>query len=238
MARKQYDTVRISPEAKEKLRQLSEDSGIPMSKSLDRLLNVEIVEITPSSLDTVLPMLGITQREFLSDIEERNFQNEQDLKEAFAKLDAVSQEIDVKKLQQETVIDAIRNEIPTKPTKPPSAIIDASILYSFKQLGKKKLTRKDIKAAVITMMQESNYPTTWAGIYDRWWENHSRNKSKFELDFDNRLRRLVKDGLISNKAKSGEYSHNLTTKHWDYVEQLATGFYPQIVIDKIGSIKL
>jgi len=36
----------------------------------------------------------------------------------------------------------------------------------------------------------------------------------------------------------GEYSHNLTTKHWEYVEELVTGFYPQIVICKIVSITL
>lgn len=183
IAKNKYESVRISPEAKEKLRQLGKGNGITMVTGLDRLLQIE------------------------------------------AKT-------------SKAITDIVRNTIPTKPTKPPSAIIDASILYSFKQLGKKTLTRKDIKEAVITMMQESKYPTTWARVNPSWWENYRRNKSKFELDFDNRLRRLVKDKLISNEPMSGEYSHNLTTKHWDYVQRLATGFYPQIVIDKIVSITL
>ena len=138
---------------------------------------------------------------------------------------------------KQSVLQILNDNIPTKP---PSAIIDASILYSFKQLAKKTLTRTEIKESVIKMMQESKYPNTWANVYFRWWENYQRNKSKFELDFDNRLRRLVKDKLISNyrtTSNLGEYSHNLSKKHWDYIEQLATGFYPQIVIDKILSIK-
>ena len=207
MTQKKYDAVRISPEAKAKLRQLCEDKNITMAKGLDQLLNIEG---------------AFTNKEIYQDEIDKITKDPQ-FQETIAK-------------DRQTVIDIVRNEIPTKPTKPPSAIIDASILYSFKQLGKKTLTRKEIKESVITMMKESKYPTTWAEVYSNWWENYQRNKSKFELDFDNRLRRLVKDKLISNEAKSGEYSHNLITKHWDYVEQLATGFYPQIVIDKIASI--
>ena len=41
MTREQYPTVIISPKNKAKLQQLSKDSGIPMSKYLNRLLNVE-----------------------------------------------------------------------------------------------------------------------------------------------------------------------------------------------------
>ena len=130
------------------------------------------------------------------------------------------------------------NALPSKPTKPPSTIIDACILYSFKQLGKKTLTRKDIKDAVITMMQESEYPTTWSKVYSNWWVNYQRNKSKFELDFDNRLRRLVKDNLISNEPKSGKYTNKLPAKHDEEVQRLAIGFYPQVVIDKLAKIEL
>ena len=41
MAQKKYETVRISPEAKQKLQQLCDEQGITMVKGLDRLLNVE-----------------------------------------------------------------------------------------------------------------------------------------------------------------------------------------------------
>ena len=227
MTSKKYPTVRISPEAKEQLRKLSDENDIPMSKYLDQLLDVEDSETTTSYLDNVLPqdlLGGATIREVLTQHVEQNFEYIHATREKLTKL--------------ASVINTLSNEISTKPTKPPAAIIDASILYSFKKLGKKALTRKDIKSAVSTMMQESKYPTTWAAVYDRWFENHSRNKSKFELDLDNRLRRLVKDKLMSNEPKSGEYSHNLTTKHWEYVEQLATGFYPQPVMGKIVSITL
>ena len=206
MAKNKYEAVRISPEAKAKLKQLCEDNDISMVAGIDRLLQIEG---------------AFTNKEIYQDQVDKVRKKEYYLNA----IDKVEQS--VKKI--------ISDNIPTKPTKPPSPIIDASILYSFKQLGK-TLTRTEIKESVITMMKESKYPTTWSEIYPKWWKNYKRNKSKFELDFDNRLRRLVKDKLISNEAKSGEYSHNLTTKHWDYVEQLATGFYPQIVIDKIASI--
>ena len=209
MAKNKYEAVRISPEAKAKLHKLCEDSNISMAKGLDRLL-----------------LKGaFTNREIYQDIIDAINKDPQ-FQETIAK-------------DRQRVIDIVRNQIPTKPTKPPSPIIDASILYSFKQLAKKTLTRTELKESVIKMMQESKYPNTWANVYFRWWKNYKRNKSKFELDFDNRLRRLVKDQLISNEPKSGEYSiNNLSKKHWDYIEQLATGFYPQIVVDKITSINL
>ena len=207
MAKNKYEAVRISPEAKAKLQQLCEENGISMVAGIDRLLQIEG---------------AFTNKEIYQD-----------------QVDRVTQEPYYQQSLDEirqSVKQILSDNIPAKPTKPPSAIIDASILYSFKQLGK-TLTRKEIKEAVITMMQESKYPTTWAEVYSSWWKNYQRNKSKFELDFDNRLRRLVKDQLISNEPKSGKYSlNNLSKKHWDYVEQLATGFYPQIVIDKIASI--
>ena len=208
MAKNKYEAVRISPEAKEKLQQLCEENEISMVAGIDRLLQIEG---------------AFTNKEIYQDQVDK-VRKEEYYQNAIDKV-------------EQSVKQIIRDNIPTKPTKPPSAIIDASILYSFKQLAKKTLTRKEIKESVITMMQESKYPTTWARVYHRWWKNYQKNKSKFELDFDNRLRRLVKDQLISNEPKSGEYSHNLTTKHWEYVKQLATGFYPQIVIDKILSIK-
>jgi len=200
MAWKKYETVRISPEAKQKLQEFCDEQGITMVKGLDQLLlgasiQDEVVQLTQS------PIYKMTLAE-----------------------------------TSQAVIDIVRNSIPTKPTKPPSPIIDACILYSFKQLGKKTLTRKDIKDAVINMMQKSTYPTTWSRVYPIWWENYQRNKSKFELDFDNRLRRLVKDNLIFNEPKSGKYSHKL--KHWEEVQRLAIGFYPQVVIDKIAKIEL
>jgi hypothetical protein len=204
MAKKKYESVRISLKAKKKLQPLCENNDITMVKSLDRLLQIES---------------AFTNRDLYQD-EVDKVRKEPYYQQS---LDEITQ----------LASGIVRNSIATKP---PSAIIDASILYSFKQLGKKTLTRKDIKDAVINMMQESTYPTTWSRVYHLWWENYQRNKSKFELDFDNRLRRLVKDKLISNEPKSGEYSHNLNTKHWEYVQRLATSFYPQIVIDKIASI--
>jgi len=207
MSKKKYDSVRIGSEAKEKLQEICKDNGISMVTGLDRLLQIEG---------------DFTNKEIYQDQVDK-VRKEEYYQNAIDKV-------------EQSVRKIISDNVPTKPTKPPSTIIDASILHSFKQLGKKILTRKDIKDAVITMMQKSKYPTTWSNVYFWWWKNYQRNKSKFELDFDNRLRRLVKDKLISNEPKSGEYSHNLSTKHWDYVEQLATGFYPQIVIDKIASI--
>lgn len=209
MAKNKYEAVRISPEAKAKLKQLCEDNDISMVVGIDRLLQIKG---------------AFTNREIYQDIIDKLNKDPQ-FQESIAK-------------DRQTVKQILSDNLPTKPTKPPSPIIDASILYSFKELGK-TLTRTEIKESVITMMKESKYPTTWAEIYPKWWKNYKRNKSKFELDFDNRLRRLVKDQFISNQPKSGKYSiNNLSKKHWDYVEQLATGFYPQTVIDKIASINL
>ena len=209
MAQKKYETVRISPEAKQKLQEFCDEQGITMVKGLDRLLNVEGFFTT-------------------KDI----YKNELDkIKEAPDYHEYLDNALAL-------VRNAMTNALPSKPTKPPSTIIDACILYSFKQLGKKTLTRKDIKDAVITMMQESEYPTTWSKVYSNWWENYQRNKSKFELDFDNRLRRLVKDNLISNEPKSGKYTNKLPAKHDEEVQRLAIGFYPQLVIDKLAKISL
>ena len=209
MAWKKYETVRISPEAKQKLQKLCDEQGITMVKGLDRLLNVEgfftTKELYQSELDKIKE--APDYHEYLDNA-------------------------------LELVRNAMTSALPSKPTKPPSTIIDACILYSFKQLGKKTLTRKDIKDAVITMMQESEYPTTWSKVYSNWWENYQRNKSKFELDFDNRLRRLVKDNLISNEPKSGKYTNKLPAKHDEEVQRLAIGFYPQLVIDKLAKITL
>ena len=148
MTSNKYESVRISPEAKKKLQQLCKDNGITMVKGLDRLLQIEG---------------AFTNREIYQD-----------------EVDRVTQEPYFQESLAETsqaVIDIVRNTIPTKPTKPHSAIIDASILYSFKKLGKQTLTRKDIKDAVIMMMQESKYPMTWSRVYPRWWENYQRNKT-------------------------------------------------------------
>jgi len=258
MTKKKYDSVRIGSEAKEKLQQLSADNGISMVAGLDRLLQIEgdFTNSFQQALQAVIDKTKATKgkldeddpavRTFIKAGNELGidwdipptqepritFDDWDDFHNFFDKLKKEYRESHMKEVQSNPKFITLN----TNPTKPPSAIIDASILYSFKQLGKKALTRKDIKESVITMMQESKYPTTWSEIYPKWWKNYKRNKSKFELDFDNRLRRLVKDQLISNEPKSGEYSHNLSKKHWDYVEQLATGFYPQIVIDKIVSI--
>ena len=203
MAWKKYETVRISPEAKQKLQKLSDENGITMVKALDNLFG----------LNKIL-----------------NIENEIAFGEALEQRDERQRQLILANIKEPKSI--------TKPTKPPSTIIDACILYSFKQLGKKTLTRKDIKDAVITMMQESEYPTTWSKVYSNWWENYQRNKSKFELDFDNRLRRLVKDNLISNEPKSGKYTNKLPAKHDEEVQRLAIGFYPQLVIDKLAKISL
>ena len=212
MAWKKYETVRISPEAKQKLQTWCDEQGITMVKGLDRIL-------VESSFGATITLKDVYQSE-LDKIKEAPDYHEY-LDNALA-----------------LVRNAVSSALPSKPTKPPSTIIDACILYSFKQLGKKTLTRKDIKDAVITMMQESEYPTTWSKVYSNWWENYQRNKSKFELDFDNRLRRLVKDNLISNEPKSGKYTNKLPAKHDEEVQRLAIGFYPQLVIDKLAKISL
>ena len=124
MTKKEYDQVRISPEAKEKLRQLSKDDGIPMSKYLDRLFGVEDSETPLSHLDQKPPMLGgATLGEFF---QQQFNHNEQAKKEAFTNKeihkDALDSVFDDPYYREsldsvrEKVIDIIRSEILTKPT--------------------------------------------------------------------------------------------------------------------------
>ena len=81
MTSKKYPTVRISPEAKEQLRKLSDENGIPMAKYLDRLFGVEDSETPLSHLDQKPPMLGgATLGEFF---QQQFNHNEQAKKEAF-----------------------------------------------------------------------------------------------------------------------------------------------------------
>ena len=116
--------------------------------------------------------------------------------------------------------------------KPCPAVIDAQILMCWQHKTRRRfrrnkktfaaiesisLTRKELLKAVRQKIKLGYYPTkahapvqldanhrTWGEVYPKWFKNHQKNRSEFEIYFDNRLAALVKQGLLS-RVEDGLY---------------------------------
>ena len=82
------------------------------------------------------------------------------------------------------------------------------------------LTRKELLKAVRQKIRRGYYPTkahapiqldskrrTWGEVYPKWFKNHQKNRSEFEIYFDNRLAALLRQGLLS-RVEDGLYKLN------------------------------
>ena len=118
--------------------------------------------------------------------------------------------------------------------KPCPAVIDAQILMCWQhEAGRRfrrnqasaaiegiSLARKELITAVRQKIKLGYYPTkahapvqldskrrTWGEVYPKWFKNHQKNRSEFEIYFDNRLLALVKQELLS-RIEDGLYKLN------------------------------
>ena len=132
--------------------------------------------------------------------------------------------------------------------KPCPAVIDAQILMCWQHEARRRfrrnkktsaaiesisLTRKELLKAVRQKIRLGYYPIkadapiqldskrrTWGEVYPKWFKNHQKNRSEFEIYFDNRLAALIKQGLLS-RVEDGLYKLNALYPGRKYLKEWA-----------------
>ena len=99
-------------------------------------------------------------------------------------------------------------------SSPPKAVIDSAILMTWKNTPSKVKMREDILESVITKMEKG-----WSAFYRSWYKNHTAHNSTFKQAVDNRLKALLKAGILERVLLQGTYQLAITLSkdEWDIV---------------------
>ena len=97
----------------------------------------------------------------------------------------------------------------------PKTVLDSAILMTWKDIPtKSQKSRKQILKAVRTKMEKG-----WSNLYRSWYKNHTDHNSTFKQAVDNRLKALLKAGILERVLLKGTYqlARTLSKDEWDIV---------------------
>ncbi len=247
---KKRKAIQISQEAFDELEKRKKETGFPFGKLIDSLtgLNDDLKPYGDQTLTGLAADLP-KQKERLKvykDLEKaiaeefdvtdpKTFNTvKKNVEEVSSHQDATIADLESRirqLIEMEANITGIETRRKSKPiTKPDPAIIDAAILSNWRDPNDdREISRKRFFDAVKEKMIKGG----WDALYPKWFKDHTKRHSSFEMTVDSRLRILGnvkfrnKTGIITRtdwnitnvEGNRGKYrlSKGLTTNDWQVV---------------------
>lgn len=202
-----YIVTRISLDARDKLAKLSKEKGISNAEIIDYILGLDQAQGNKVDVDSPYSSL-MKSKGWIIDAQ------------AFiqSKIDAgeLLSLADIKLLTNQRLKSVLRKKGVTTRSKdrPPKAVLESAILMLWKSSPKSQKGRKEILKDVTTKMEKG-----WGNLYPSWYKNHADYLSTFEITVDNRIKNLIKDGILERGEQQGTYqlARTLSKDEWDTV---------------------